>query len=121
LVSFSQLIVEQPQIREIDINPLLVSPEGMIALDARVLLHTTADFADRPVPAILPYPTKYVQQWESRKGDRIKTRPIPPRRRAAYGAVPSKSLRRERLFALCSYRKADAAHCSRTVDPNLFY
>jgi len=78
LVSFSQLIVEQPQIREIDINPLLVSPEGMIALDARVLLHTTADFADRPVPAILPYPTKYVQQWESRKGDRIKTRPIRP-------------------------------------------
>jgi acetyltransferase len=78
LVSFSQLIVEQPQIREIDINPLLVSPEGMIALDARVLLHTTADFADRPVPAILPYPTKYVQQWESRKGDCLTIRPIRP-------------------------------------------
>ena len=78
LVSFSQLIVEQPQIREIDINPLLVSPEGMIALDARVLLHTTADFADRPVPAVLPYPTKYVQEWDSRKGDRIKIRPIRP-------------------------------------------
>jgi acetyltransferase len=78
LVNFSQLIVEQPQIREIDINPLLVSPEGMIALDARVLLHTDASFADRPLPAIRPYPTKYVQDWESRKGDRLKIRPIRP-------------------------------------------
>jgi acetyltransferase len=78
LVNFSQLIVEQPQIREIDINPLLVSPEGMIALDARVLLHTDASFGDRPLPAIRPYPTKYVQDWESRQGDRLKIRPIRP-------------------------------------------
>ena len=78
LVNFSQLIVEQPQIREIDINPLLVSPEGMIALDARVLLHTDASFANRPLPAIRPYPTKYVQDWESRQGDRLNIRPIRP-------------------------------------------
>ncbi len=78
LVSFSQLIVEQPQIREIDINPLLVSPDGAIALDARVLLHTTADAASRPTPAIRPYPTKYVQSWESRQGDRLTIRPIRP-------------------------------------------
>jgi len=78
LVNFSQLIVEQPQIREIDINPLLVSPEGMIALDARVLLHTDASFAERPLPAIRPYPTKYVQDWESRQGDRLNIRPIRP-------------------------------------------
>ncbi|ELS32108.1 MULTISPECIES: bifunctional acetate--CoA ligase family protein/GNAT family N-acetyltransferase [Pseudanabaena] len=78
LVNFSQLIVEQPQIREIDINPLLVSPEGMIALDARIMLHTKSSFADRPLPAIRPYPTKYVQHWESRKGDRLNIRPIRP-------------------------------------------
>ena len=78
LVNFSQLIVEQPQIREIDINPLLVSPEGMIALDARVLLHTEASFADRPLPAIRPYPTKYIQNWESIKGDQLNIRPIRP-------------------------------------------
>ncbi|MEA5488640.1 MULTISPECIES: bifunctional acetate--CoA ligase family protein/GNAT family N-acetyltransferase [Pseudanabaena] len=78
LVNFSQLIVEQPQIREIDINPLTVSPEGMIALDARVVLHTNADIDKRPVPAIRPYPTKYVQLWESRKGDPLKIRPIRP-------------------------------------------
>lgn len=78
LVNFSQLIVEQPQIREIDINPLTVSPEGMIALDARVLLHTSADISQRPVPAIRPYPTKYMQSWSSRTGDQIIIRPIRP-------------------------------------------
>ena len=39
LVRFSQLVVEQPWIKEIDINPLLASPDGLIALDARVVLH----------------------------------------------------------------------------------
>ena len=36
---FSQLVVEQRWIAEIDINPLLASPERLIALDARVVLH----------------------------------------------------------------------------------
>ena len=37
LARFSQLVVEQPLIKEIDINPLLASPEQILALDARVL------------------------------------------------------------------------------------
>src|SRR5246127_4927022 len=39
LVRFSQLVVEQRWIKEIDINPLLASPGGLLALDARVVLH----------------------------------------------------------------------------------
>jgi acetyltransferase len=39
LVRFSHLVVEQPWIKEIDINPLLASPEGLVALDARVIVH----------------------------------------------------------------------------------
>ena len=39
LVRFSRLVVEQPWIKEIDINPLLASPEGLLALDARVIAH----------------------------------------------------------------------------------
>jgi len=75
LVRFSQLIVEQPQIAEIDINPLLVSPEGAIALDARVVLQTTENAIS---PAIRSYPTQYVQTW-STNGDRpITIRPIRP-------------------------------------------
>ena len=35
LVRFSQLVVEQRWIKEIDINPLLASADGLLALDAR--------------------------------------------------------------------------------------
>ncbi|MDB9358459.1 acetate--CoA ligase family protein, partial [Nodularia spumigena CS-587/03] len=38
MVVFSQLVVEQPGIKEIDINPLLASSEELIALDARIIL-----------------------------------------------------------------------------------
>jgi acetyltransferase len=75
LVRFSQLIVEQPQIAEIDINPLLVSPEGAIALDARVVLHAEEKVIS---PAIRPYPVQYFQEWQDRKGDLLTIRPIRP-------------------------------------------
>ena len=57
LVRFSQLVVEQPWISEIDINPLLASPERLLALDARVVLHPPGTDPDHlPRPAIRPYP-----------------------------------------------------------------
>jgi len=79
LVRFSHLVVEQPWIREIDINPLLASPSGLLALDARIVLHdpkTPAENLTRP--AIRPYPTQYVSQWRIRSGQAIKIRPIRP-------------------------------------------
>src|SRR5581483_9792128 len=61
LVRFSQLVVEQKWIAEIDINPLLVSSERMLALDARVVLHgKDVPEAKLPRPAIRPYPSQYV-------------------------------------------------------------
>jgi acetyltransferase len=79
LVRFSHLVVEQPRIREIDINPLLASPERLIALDARVVLHS-AETADEklPRPAIRPYPAQYVQNWKTKSGDAVTIRPIRP-------------------------------------------
>jgi len=64
LVRFSQLVVEQPRIKEIDINPLLASPEQIVALDARIVLHdpTLADH-ELPGPAIRPYPTQYISSF----------------------------------------------------------
>ena len=44
LVRFSDLVIENPAIKEIDINPVLASPERLLALDARVVVH------DRSVP-----------------------------------------------------------------------
>jgi acetyltransferase len=79
LVRFSHLVVEQPRIREIDINPLLASPDRLIALDARVVLHS-ADIPDErlPRPAIRPYPVQYVQRWQMKNGHAVTIRPIRP-------------------------------------------
>ena len=71
LVRFSQLVVEQRWIKEIDINPLLASPDGLVALDARVVLHGPEVTADQlPKPAIRAYPTRYVAPWTMKDGDR---------------------------------------------------
>jgi acetyltransferase len=79
LVRFSQLVVEQPWIAELDINPLLAAPERLIALDARVVLHDPAtDPADLPRLAIRPYPRRYVSTWTCPDGKKLSIRPIRP-------------------------------------------
>jgi acetyltransferase len=79
LVRFAQLVVEQPRIAEIDINPLLASTERLLALDARVVLHS-AEVADRdlPQPAIRPYPAQYITRLKLKDGTPVVIRPIRP-------------------------------------------
>jgi acetyltransferase len=79
LVRFSNLVVEQPWIAEIDINPLLASPERLIALDARVVVHGK-DVPEDKIPrhAIRPYPTQYVSSLKLKNGTAITVRPIRP-------------------------------------------
>jgi acetyltransferase len=79
LVRFSQLVVEQPWIKELDINPLLASPERLIALDARIVLHEPlTSEEDLPRTAIRPYPSQYVFAEEMHDGTPIVVRPIRP-------------------------------------------
>jgi acetyltransferase len=79
LVRFSQLLVEQPWVKEIDINPMLASADRTVALDARIVLHDPSVPADRlPAPAIRPYPSQYVGAWTLGDGRRITFRPIRP-------------------------------------------
>ncbi len=79
LVRFSQLVLEQRCIAEIDINPLLASPERLLALDARIVLHAPAvTLDDLPKPAIRPYPLQYVAPWTMRDGNQVTIRPIRP-------------------------------------------
>jgi acetyltransferase len=79
LVRFSQLVVEQPWIKELDINPLLASSERLVALDARVVLHDPETREeDLPSTAIRPYPTQYVSHEELRDGTSVTIRPIRP-------------------------------------------
>jgi len=77
MVRFSQLVVEQPWIAELDINPLIASPEGLLALDGRVLLHDLSLSEDQlPKLAIRPYPNKYVGKWSMKDGREVTIRPI---------------------------------------------
>ncbi|MBJ7450251.1 MAG: bifunctional acetate--CoA ligase family protein/GNAT family N-acetyltransferase [Parachlamydiales bacterium] len=65
LVTFSQMIAELPRIKECDINPLLASSEGLIALDARVVLHEYS-IKDNELPktALRPYSVEYIKQFK---------------------------------------------------------
>jgi acetyltransferase len=79
LVRFSQLVVEQPWIAEIDINPLFISPERIFALDARVVLHDPKKTEDQlPRPAIRPYPLQYVTRAKLKDKTSVTIRPIRP-------------------------------------------
>ncbi len=79
MVRFSQLVAEQPWIKEIDINPLLASPDGLVALDARVVLHDASTPKEKlPRTAIRPYPTKYISEWKMTDGRPVTIRPIRP-------------------------------------------
>ena len=78
LVRFSQLVIEQSSIAEIDINPLIASPERLLALDARIVLHDPAKQKEVPQPAIRPYPMQYVSRWTMKDGREVTIRPIRP-------------------------------------------
>jgi len=79
MVRFSELVIENPRIADIEINPLLAGSDNLIALDARVILHpnSIAD-ADLPRPAIRPYPTHYVSTFTAKDGSQFSVRPIRP-------------------------------------------
>ena len=76
LVNFSQLVAEQKWIKELDINPLLASHEGLLALDARVVIHDVKDESHLPRLAIRPYPNRYVAPWTMKDGAEVTIRPI---------------------------------------------
>jgi acetyltransferase len=79
LVRFSALVAEQRWIQEIDINPLLASPDGLMALDARVVVHgPDVKLEQVPRTAIRAYPSKYVSGWTLKDGTGVTIRPIRP-------------------------------------------
>jgi acetyltransferase len=79
LVHFSQLVIEQRWIKEIDMNPLLAAPDRLVALDARVALHAPEVLEEQlPSLAIRPYPLQYVSPWVLHDGTSVTIRPIRP-------------------------------------------
>jgi acetyltransferase len=81
IMRFSYLVADYPEIKELDINPLLVTSEDVIALDARVVIDR--DLVVRTVRpyahlAIQPYPEEYVTQRTLKDGTPVILRPIKP-------------------------------------------
>ncbi len=81
MIRLSYLAADYPEIEELDINPILVSEEDVIALDARVVLDK--EILENPIPqyshlALHPYPEKYVKTERLNDGTQIILRPIKP-------------------------------------------
>ena len=77
LVRFSHLIAEQPWIKELEINPLLIAGEHVVAVGARCEVHGPEVREDELAkPAIRPYPVQYVSPWTMKNGQSVTIRPI---------------------------------------------
>ena len=83
LLRVSEMVCELPQLREMDINPIIVDESGAVAVDARIAI----DHAPQAVNgrantyshlSILPYPARYEQVWPLRGGGEYTVRPIHP-------------------------------------------
>jgi acetyltransferase len=78
---FSQLIVDFPQIKEIDINPLLIDQHDACILDARIVIDKESvckKYEPHEHMIISPYPKKYEILWTLKTGQEIMLRPIKP-------------------------------------------
>lgn len=74
LDALSAMIVDLPEIAELDINPLLVNEDGVIALDARVRLATEPVAGSRLV--IRPAPMEWASELVTRDGASFFVRPV---------------------------------------------
>ncbi len=82
LVKLAQLVADFPEIREIDLNPVLADETGVIAVDARVSVGPVERPRGRshgnPRFAIKPYPTEWQRRLKLRDGTAILVRPVRP-------------------------------------------
>jgi len=106
LVKLAQLAADLPELRELDLNPVLADQNGLIAVDARIAV-APVEAARRgpsghPRFAIRPYPKEWERHAALRDGTKIFVRPLRPEDEPLYGpflaAVTQQDLRL-RFFA----------------------
>ena len=89
LVKLAQLVADLPEVRELDLNPLLADEHGLLALDARIAV-APVEAAGRgarghPRFAIKPYPKQWERTVALRDGTRVFVRPVRPEDEPLYG------------------------------------
>lgn len=105
LVRLSYLAADLPEVAELDINPLLVTPQGVTALDARIVGDPgAAEDPRRPYAhlALRPYPEEFVRRVRMRDGTPITLRPIRPEDEPLWLALLS-SCSRESIYSRFRY------------------
>ena len=82
LLRVSEMVCELPQLREMDINPLIVDEFGVVAVDARIVVDhapsQNSGAAQYGHLAILPYPARFRQVWPLSGGGEYTVRPVRP-------------------------------------------
>lgn len=83
LLRVSEMVCELPQLREMDINPIIVDASGAVAVDARIVIDHAPQAASGRTNnyshlSILPYPARFEQVWPLRGGGEYTVRPIHP-------------------------------------------
>jgi len=76
IIRFSQLIIDHPEIKELDINPLIANEEGLVAVDARIIIDLKSK--NHPNLIISPYPSKYKKKITLKDSTEVLLRPIKP-------------------------------------------
>jgi acetyltransferase len=88
LVRISQLIVDFPELAELDVNPLIVDADGVVAADAWLRLREPGDSGGGL--AMTPYPAELAEYWTVPDGERLLIRPIRPEDADQHGAFFSR-------------------------------
>ena len=91
IIRFSQLVVDFPEIRKIDINPIIVKDGKVTIVDAEIALDMTrflCQGAERHENLVIaPYPKKYITQHTLKNGVRVTFRPIKPEDENRFNAL----------------------------------
>ncbi|WP_426393079.1 GNAT family N-acetyltransferase [Variovorax sp. R-27] len=87
LLRVSEMVCELPELREMDINPIIVDESGAISVDARIVVGSTTQAVAAHVSnavngyqhlAIMPYPARYRREWPLPGGGTYIVRPVHP-------------------------------------------
>lgn len=107
LTKLSQLIIDQPEIEELDINPLLADAQGVIALDARIKISTADAIPNPDRLTIRPYPKSLERVLPGDDHTDTLLRPVRPEDDAAL----------HRLFDAIATDRLAACNLKRPHDP----